>query len=245
MERKFIENMEKEKTIILADDLSFAYDHKYSALEHLSFQIERGETIGIIGANGVGKSTLLKIMVGLLEDYQGRLEIDGLTVEKKTLKEIRKKVGYVFQDSESQLFLSTVYEDVAFGPRNYGYPEETVEEKVLSALRLVHMEEHRDKQIYRLSGGQKKMAAIATVLSMEPEVILFDEPSAALDPRNRRNLVGVLNDMSCTKLIASHDMDFIKSICDRVFLLADRTIRKIGTAEEIVMDKQLLEESGL
>ena len=245
MERKFIENMEKEKTIILADDLSFAYDHKYSALEHLSFQIERGETIGIIGANGAGKSTLLKIMVGLLEDYQGRLEIDGLTVEKKTLKEIRKKVGYVFQDSESQLFLSTVYEDVAFGPRNYGYPEETVEEKVLSALRLVHMEEHRDKQIYRLSGGQKKMAAIATVLSMEPEVILFDEPSAALDPRNRRNLVGVLNDLSCTKLIASHDMDFIKSICDRVFLLADRTIRKIGTAEEIVMDKQLLEESGL
>ncbi|MGN0413501.1 MAG: energy-coupling factor ABC transporter ATP-binding protein [Lachnospiraceae bacterium] len=237
--------MEKEKTIIMADDLSFAYDHKYSALEHLSFQIARGETIGIIGANGAGKSTLLKIMVGLLENYQGRLEIDGLTVEKKTLKEIRKKVGYVFQDSESQLFLSTVYEDVAFGPRNYGYPEETVEEKVLSALRLVHMEEHRDKQIYRLSGGQKKMAAIATVLSMEPEVILFDEPSAALDPRNRRNLVGVLNDMSCTKLIASHDMDFIKSICDRVFLLADRTIRKIGTAEEIVMDKQLLEESGL
>ena len=123
--------------------------------------------------------------------------------------------------------------------------EETVEEKVLSALRLVHMEEHRDKQIYRLSGGQKKMAAIATVLSMEPEVILFDEPSTALDPRNRRNLVGVLNDMSCTKIIASHDMDFIKSTCDRVFLLADRTIRKIGTAEEIVMDRQLLEESGL
>lgn len=240
-----MDTMEKGKTIILADNLSFAYDHKYSALEHLSFQIEKGETIGIIGANGAGKSTLLKILVGLLEDYQGRLEIEGLTVEKKTLKEIRKKVGYVFQDSESQLFLSTVYEDVAFGPRNYGYPEETVEEKVLSALRLVHMEEHRDKQIYRLSGGQKKMVAIATVLSMEPEVILFDEPSTALDPRNRRNLVGVLNDLSCTKIIASHDMDFIKSTCDRVFLLADRTIRKIGTAEEIVMDKQLLEESGL
>ena len=240
-----MDTMEKGKTIILADNLSFAYDHKYSALEHLFFQIERGETIGIIGANGAGKSTLLKILVGLLEDYQGRLEIEGLTVEKKTLKEIRKKVGYVFQDSESQLFLSTVYEDVAFGPRNYGYPEETVEEKVLSALRLVHMEEHRDKQIYRLSGGQKKMAAIATVLSMEPEVILFDEPSTALDPRNRRNLVGVLNDLSCTKLIASHDRDFIKSTCDGVFLLADRTIRKIGTAEEIVMDRQLLEESGL
>lgn len=237
--------MEQKKEIIAANQLSYAYDRKYLVLENLSFQIKGGETIGLIGANGAGKSTFLKILVGLLEDYEGQLSIDGLKVEKKNYKEIRKKVGYVFQDSESQLFLSTVYEDVAFGPRNYGLDEKQVEEKVKAALQMVQMQDQAEKQIYKLSGGEKKRAAIATVLAMEPDVVLLDEPSASLDPRNRRNLAKVLNQLDCTKIIASHDMEFIRSTCDRVFLLADKTIKKIGTAEEIIMDEKLLEESGL
>lgn len=237
--------MEQRKEIITANQLSYAYDRKYLVLENLSFQIKEGETIGLIGANGAGKSTFLKILVGLLEDYEGQLSIDGLKVEKKNYKEIRKKVGYVFQDSESQLFLSTVYEDVAFGPRNYGLDEKQVEEKVKAALQMVQMQDQAEKQIYKLSGGEKKRVAIATVLAMEPDVVLLDEPSASLDPRNRRNLAKVLNQLDCTKIIASHDMEFIRSTCDRVFLLADKTIKKIGTAEEIIMDEKLLEESGL
>ena len=237
--------MEQKKEIITANQLSYAYDRKYLVLENLSFQIKEGETIGLIGANGAGKSTFLKILVGLLEDYEGQLSIDGLKVEKKNYKEIRKKVGYVFQDSESQLFLSTVYEDVAFGPRNYGLDEKQVEEKVKAALQMVQMQDQAEKQIYKLSGGEKKRVAIATVLAMEPDVVLLDEPSASLDPRNRRNLAKVLNQLDCTKIIASHDMEFIRSTCDRVFLLADKTIKKIGTAEEIIMDEKLLEESGL
>lgn len=231
--------------VIQADRLSYKYDNKYPVLEQVSFGINPGETVGLIGANGAGKSTLLRLMVGLLTGYQGELTVCGGPVEKKRWKEIREKIGYVFQDSESQLFLSTVYEDVAFGPRNYGYSKEDVDRKVLDALKSVHMEEYKDRQVYRLSGGQKKLAAIATVLSMAPEVVLLDEPSVALDPRNRRNLMAVLNDMRCTKIIASHDMDFIRGTCSRVLLLADGVIRADAAPEEILENQQLLLESGL
>lgn len=163
--------------------LTFSYDGNREVLSDISFHLKQGESIGLIGANGAGKSTLLKILAGLLTDYKGLAKIGGLDVNKKNLAAVRKKTGYVFQDSESQLFLSTVYEDVAFGPRNYGYSGEEVEEKVTSALRQVHIEELKDRPIYRMSGGQKKLAAIATILSMEPEVILFDEPSVGLDPK--------------------------------------------------------------
>lgn len=231
--------------ILEAENLSYCYEIGAPVLQQVSFQISPGETVGLIGANGAGKSTLLRLMVGLLEGYEGTLHVAGGSVEKKRYREIREKVGYVFQDSESQLFLSTVYEDVAFGPLNYGYPREEVEQRVMSALISVHMEECRDRQIYRLSGGQKKLAALATVLAMSPEVILLDEPSVALDPRNRRNLGKVLNEMSCTKVIASHDLEFLKDTCDRVLLLYQGRIQAQGTPREILGDAALLEENGL
>lgn len=214
-------------------------------LQDIHFHVADKESVGLIGANGVGKSTLLKLLVGLANGYGGVLRVGGLDVEKKNLAAIRKSTGYVFQDSDSQLFLSTVYEDVAFGPRNYGYSGEEVERRVAEALKQVHMEELRDRQIYRMSGGQKKLASLATILSMEPQLMLLDEPSAALDPRNRRNLIHILNEIAVTKVIASHDLDFILDTCERTLLLFDGKIVRDGKTEEILEDRKLLEESGL
>ena len=224
--------------------LSFAYGDE-PVLSDVCFQAEGEETIGIIGANGVGKSTLLKIIVGILPEYQGSLKICGMEAEKKNLAQIREKTGYVFQDSESQLFMSNVYEDVAFAPRNYGYPEEEVEKRVERALDLVHIQDIKGKQVYRLSGGQKKLASLATILATDPQIILLDEPSVALDPRNRRNLIHIINDLPCMKIIASHDLDMIWDTCDRTILLSDGKIAADGKTKEILSIKELLEENGL
>lgn len=225
--------------------VSFSYQKDRKVLHDINISIEGGKSIGLIGANGAGKSTLLKLLVGLVTDYEGSIEVLGQQVEKKNLTDIRKKMGYVFQDSDSQLFMSTVYEDVAFGPRNYGYPEEVVQQKVMEALQKVHIEKLKDRQIYRMSGGQKKLASIATILSMEPEIILFDEPTIALDPKNRRNLIGILNGMPETKIIASHDLDMILDTCEETVLLADGKIICHGKTEEILKDKVLLEKHGM
>lgn len=230
--------------------VSFSYEKKIAekgkcVLSDVSFSAGEGETIGLIGANGAGKSTLLKLLVGLLTDYDGEIQIGGVRVEKHSLPDIRRKTGYVFQDSESQLFMSTVYEDVAFAPRNYGLSEEEVKNRTICALKKVHMEQMKEKQIYRLSGGQKKLASIATILSMEPQVILLDEPSVALDPKNRRNLICVLNELPGTKIIASHDLDFIYDTCKRTILISDGRIAADGPAEEILTDQILLENNGL
>lgn len=225
--------------------LTFAYGKYKKILLDISFKALENETIGIIGANGVGKSTLLKLIVGLLPDYSGEIKVRNTLVSKSTLTKIREKVGYVFQDSESQLFMSTVYNDVAFAPRNYGYSKEEVDKRVVDALKLVHIEELKESQIYRLSGGQKKLASIATILSMQPEIILLDEPTVALDPKNRRNLIHILNSIKALKMIATHDLDFALDTCSRIVLLSEGKIIKDGTASEILYDKELLEQYGL
>lgn len=181
------------ENIISVSHLSFGYDSKRKVLENINFQLKKGESVGLVGANGVGKSTLLRILVGLNTGFQGDVMVNNIPLEKKNLKTIRKNVGYVFQDADSQLFMSTVFDDVAFAPRNYGMSEAEVNEKTMEALKVVHIEQLKDKQIYKLSGGEKKLASIATILSTEPDVILMDEPSVALDPKNRRNLINILN----------------------------------------------------
>lgn len=225
--------------------VTFSYQENREVLCNLCLSIGHGESVGLIGANGVGKSTFLKLLVGLVTGYRGELCVQGQPVTKENFVEIRKKVGYVFQDSDSQLFMSTVYEDVAFGPRNYGCSQEETEQKVMDALRRVKIEALRDRQIYRMSGGEKKLASIATILSMEPEVILLDEPSIALDPRNRRNLIEILGGMSETKIIASHDLDMILDTCERTILLAEGKIIRQGDTKDILQDKELLETYGL
>ena len=231
--------------LLTIEHLNFAYEKDNQVLYDINLHAHDKESIGLIGANGIGKSTFLKLLVGLYLDYDGRLEVAGHAVNNKNLNHIREHIGYVFQDSDSQLFLSTVEEDVAFGPRNYGLSKEEVERRVTEALQKVHIEELRKKQNFKLSGGEKKLSAIATILSMEPDIILMDEPSIALDPRNRRNLISVLNELDCLKIIASHDLDFIMDTCERVILMHEGRIRKDGSAKEILKDKELLEECGL
>lgn len=226
-------------------DVSFSYQKGREVLSSLCLSIGHGESAGLIGANGAGKSTFLKLLVGLLAGYRGEICVQGQPVIKENLAKIRRKAGYVFQDSDSQLFMSTVYEDVAFGPRNYGCSPEETEKKVMDALHKVKIESLKDRQIYRMSGGEKKLASIATILSMEPEVILLDEPSIALDPRNRRNLIEILNEMPETKIIASHDLDMILDTCEKTILLAGGEIIRQGDTKEILQDKELLETYGL
>ena len=233
------------ENIISVSDLSFGYDSKRKVLENINFQLKKGESVGLVGANGVGKSTLLRILVGLNTGFQGDVMVNNIPLEKKNLKTIRKNIGYVFQDADSQLFMSTVFDDVAFAPRNYGMSEAEVNEKTMEAMKVVHIEQLKDKQIYKLSGGEKKLASIATILSTEPDVILMDEPSVALDPKNRRNLINILNRLNQAKIIASHDLNMIMDTCERTILLSDGKIIKDGNTKEILLDKELMEESGL
>lgn len=141
--------------------------------------------------------------------------------------------------------MSTVFDDVAFAPRNYGMSKAEVNEKTMEALKVVHIEQLKDKQIYKLSGGEKKLVSIATILSTEPDVILMDEPSVALDPKNRRNLINILNQLNQAKIIASHDLNMIMDTCERTILLSDGKVIKDGNTKEILLDKELMEESGL
>lgn len=230
---------------INVEQLNFAYDKQHPVLRDINLHVSQGESVGIVGANGVGKSTLLKLLVGLQLSYEGSIRIEEILVEKQTLPLVRQKTGYVFQDSDSQLFMANVYEDVAFAPRNYGLPPGEVERRVERALEQTGIGHLRDKPIYQLSGGEKKLAAIATVLSMMPDILLMDEPSAALDPKNRRNLMGILNGFSHVKLIASHDLDFILDTCERTILMADGRIAADDRSEVLLRDQELLERYGL
>ena len=230
---------------ISVENVNYSYEKSHAILKNITCTAEEHDCIGLIGANGVGKSTLLKLMVGLNLGYEGNICIGGLPVVKRNLSAIRKKIGYVFQDADSQLFTSHVYEDLAFAPRNYGFSESEVEERAQKALEMVHIEHLRDKQIYKMSGGEKKLASIATILAMIPDVILIDEPSVALDPKNRRNLIHVLNGFRQLKIIASHDLDMILNTCRRVILMSDGEIIRDGDVKEILLDKELLEAHGL
>lgn len=237
-------------SILEIENLSFSYGNlqekiRKNVLDNINLYVNDGECIGLIGENGAGKSTFLKLLTGLLESGAGMVRVAGSDMKKENLKDIRAEIGYVFQDSDSQLFMSTVYEDVAFAPRNYGKDEEEVRAAVLSALKQVHMEDKKDRQTYRLSGGEKKLAAIATVLSVGAKLILLDEPSAALDPKNRRNLIRILNNLPGAKIIASHDLDFVFDTCQRVILLSGGKIAADGKTEEILTNRKLLEQNGL
>lgn len=227
------------------EDVSFGYEKDRPVLKHITFTAREEDSIGLIGANGVGKSTLLKLLVGLQLNYSGSIRVEEIPVEKRTLPIIRERIGYVFQDSDSQLFMHTVYEDIAFAPRNYGLPEEEVERRVEHALQAVNITYLREKPIYKMSGGEKKLVSIATILSMTPDIILMDEPSLALDPKNRRNLIRILNKFDHLKIIASHDLDMILDTCNRTMLMADGRIVADGKTEEILRDEKLLEENGL
>jgi cobalt/nickel transport system ATP-binding protein len=231
--------------VLSMKDVSFSYRPGHEVFNGISLSVARGEQVALIGANGVGKSTLLKLFVGLLEPQSGSVEVCGIPVERKNLAAVRRAAGYVFQDAESQLFLANVWEDVAFGPRNEGLAEDEVRKRTEVALESVGISSIAQEHVYRLSGGQKRLASIATVLALRPEVLLLDEPTLALDPRNRRMVIRALGDLPSAKFIATHDLDFVLDACSRVIVMSGGTIVAEGDPADILCNRELIESCGL
>lgn len=221
-------------------NVSFSYDRQQPVVEGLSFSIRKGESVGLIGANGAGKSTIMKLLLGLLSG-DGQILVDSLELNKKNLAAVRQKIGFVLQDSDNQMFMPTVYEDMCFGPLNYGLSREETDARVDAVLKSLGIEKLKHCYNHKISGGEKRMAAIATILAMEPEAILMDEPSTALDPVNRRTVINTIRRLPQTKLIASHDLDMILDTCQRVILLSGGKIVADGPVEEILYNRELLE----
>ena len=221
--------------------VSFSYEKNRPVLRDLSFHIDKGESVGLIGANGAGKSSVMKLLLGLLEG-QGKILVDGIEVCRDTLTEVRRKLGFVLQNSDNQMFMPTVYEDMMFAPLNYMLSREEAEARVDAVLERLHLEDLKHRYNHKISGGEKRMAAIATVLAMEPEAVLMDEPTSALDPYNRRIVINTIRELKQTKLITSHDLDMILDTCDRVILLSGGSIAADGPASVILQDKTLLEQ---
>lgn len=223
----------------------FTYPDGKNAIKGISFRINHGESVGIVGANGAGKSTLLNMLLGIVLPSKGNINIGGIEVKKKTLSLIRQRVGLVFQEADDQLFMPTVYDDVAFGPRNYKLEESEVEGRVIKALETVGIPHLKDRPPYKLSGGEKRIAAIAAVLSMEPDILIMDEPTSALDPKSRRRLINLLKEFTHTKIIASHDMDMIWDTCERTIVISEGAIIADGLTREILSDEDLMDRSSL
>ncbi len=227
------------------ESLAFDYPDGTCALDGVSFHIGHGESIALVGANGAGKSTLLMHLNGLLSPTSGTVGIGGTPVSKGTLPDIRKTVGMVFQDPDDQLFMPTVFEDVAFGPVNLGLPEDDVAQRVTEALDRVGALKLADRPPHRLSGGEKRAVSIATVLAMNPAILVMDEPSSNLDPRARRRLIELLGTFEHTKIIATHDLDMALDLCERTIVLHEGRVVADGPTSEIFTDDALLEASAL
>jgi cobalt/nickel transport system ATP-binding protein len=231
--------------IVEIQDLHYTYPDGTPALRGISLRITHGESLAIIGANGAGKSTLLRHLNGCLIPEAGTIRVGGFPLTKKTLQQVRRTVGMVFQDPDDQLFMPLVRDDVAFGPLNLGLPPEEVEERVQQALATVGAAHLTSRPPYRLSAGEKRSVAIASVLSMDPSILVMDEPSSHLDPRARRQLIELLKSFRHTKIIATHDLDMALDLCSRTAVLRDGRVAADGPTLEILQDEALLEASRL
>jgi cobalt/nickel transport system ATP-binding protein len=226
-------------------DLRHVYPDGTVALDGVTFRITHGESVAVIGANGAGKSTLLHHLNGHLMPTRGEVLIGETPLHRDTLPAIRRAVGLVFQDADDQLFMPTVNEDVAFGPRNQGLPEAEVERRVREALERVDAWSLRTKPPYRLSGGEKKRAAIATVLAMAPDILVMDEPAGGLDPYARRQLLALLAAFSHTRIVSSHDLDLVLALCPRSIVLHRGRVMADGPTHDLLRDDALLRECRL
>lgn len=232
------------ENVIEIENLSYSYPDGNVALKNINLYVKNGETLGIVGPNGAGKSTLLLHLNGILRG-KGYIRILNIELNDKNLKLIRSKVGMVFQDPDNQLFMPTVFEDVAFGPMNMGMSRDEVKEAVKKALEKVDMLGSMERISHHLSFGEKKRIAIATVLSMSPEILVLDEPTSNLDPKHRRNLITLLKELKITKIIATHDLEMVMDICQRVVLIDHGTIIAQGKGMEILADETLMESHSL
>jgi len=231
--------------IIEIENLSFNYPDGHGALRDISLAVGAGETVAFIGPNGAGKSTLLLHLNGILRSGNGAVRVFGLPVEEKHLQEIRRRVGLVFQNPDDQLFSPTVFDDVAFGPMSMGCAEEEVRRRVKRALEQVGMSGHERRSPHHLSVGEKKRIAIATVLSMSPEILVIDEPTSSLDPRGRWELIELLRELPLTKVIATHDLEAVQALCQRAILLDGGQVVADDLTHRLLSDHPLLASHGL
>ena len=231
--------------MIEINQLSFSYDKENQVIKNINIKIEKGKRIGIIGANGAGKSTLLRLIMGLEKPNSGEIFLDGTKIEKKSLPEIRKKCGYLFQSSENQLFMPTALDDVTFALKNYGMTDNEAKIKGLSVLKDLGVLHLSEKPVWKMSGGEQKLVCIASILANNPEILIMDEPTNGLDPKNRKAIIDTINALDKTKIIASHDLDMILDTCERVILMSQGKIISDGKAYDILHNKDLLERNGL
>ena len=228
---------------IVISDLYYSYPDGTAALSGITFKVDHGESVAIVGANGAGKSTLLHLLNGSILPLSGSVNIGGLIITKKNLTEVRRHVGTVFSDPDDQLFMPTVFEDVAFGPLNLGWDD--IAETCARALESVDAGHLSDRPPFRLSTGEKRRAALATVLVMSPDILVLDEPVSGLDPRARRRLIELLSGFHHTKLIATHDLDLAMVLCERTIIFAAGKVAADGRSQDILADASLLEAHGL
>ena len=231
--------------IVEVKDLQYSYPDGHAALHGISFRITHGENVAVIGANGAGKSTLLLLLNGCLIPEAGTVRVGDFPLTKKTLQHVRRTVGMVFQDPDDQLFMPLVYDDVAFGPLNLGLPPEEVDERVMNALSIVQATHLKDRPPYRLSGGEKRSVAIASVLSMSPSILIMDEPTSNLDPKSRRQLIHLLETFEHTLIIATHDLDMVLDLCSRSIVLREGRVVADGPTSEILQNEELLDVGRL
>ncbi len=240
-----VRHPDDHEPVLRVENLEFTYPDGRQALRGVTFAIYPGEKVALVGPNGAGKSTLMLHLNGILRSRHGRVQVDGMEVRDEHLGHIRARVGLVFQNPDDQLFSPTVFEDVAFGPLHMGYPEAEVRARVQRALAMVGMTGFEERITHHLSVGERKRIAIATVLAMDPSILVLDEPSAGLDPRARRSLINLLRTLSLTMLVSTHDMRLVQELFPRTIILDEGHVVADGPTAELLKDPALLEAHGL
>jgi cobalt/nickel transport system ATP-binding protein len=231
--------------VLAVHDLHFSYHDHHPALRGVSLELCAGDKVALVGPNGAGKSTLMLHLNGILTGQRGNVMVGGDRLTRHNLPAVRAMVGLVFQNPDDQLFSPTVFEDVAFGPLHMGLPKDEVLARVDSALNAVRMSNYRDRLSHHLSVGEKKRIAIATVLSMNPQILVLDEPSAGLDPRARRTLINLLRELPITMLVSTHDMRLVEELFPRTIVMDEGLVVADGKTREILADEKFLNEHGL
>jgi len=231
--------------MVQAKNLQYSYPDGTDALREISFEVYRGQSLAITGANGAGKSTLLLHLNGLLTPSSGTLTIQNIALGPKNREKVQRRVGLVFQNPDDQLFMPTVWQDVTFGPLNLGLSAEEVTARATEALNQVDALHLKDRPPFRLSAGEKRRVALATVLAMQPEILVLDEPTTGLDPCSRRQLIQLLNGFGYTLILASHDLDLVMDVCERTLVLHEGKIAAEGATGEIFTDGELLQRCRL
>ena len=230
---------------IRIEKLSFSYPDGQQALAEVSLVIDKGESVGIVGPNGAGKSTLLLHLNGILRSDDGAVKVLGRPIDDKNLRWIRSKVGVVFQNPDDQLFSPTVFDDVAFGPINMGYTASEVRQAVTRSLDWVGMTGYEERSCHHLSFGEKKRVSLATVLAIAPEILVLDEPTSNLDPAGKWSLISLLKNLPATKIVASHDIEMVRALCQRIIVLNQGRVITEGATETVLADTPLLAAHGL